>query len=231
MDRAAFSRTRELFLGQKIHRSPRPLFYLLKLRNARRPLHVIVLHVHAHVVRQKKCAKQSPSCENEFKDRVKNDLVDHADEWNAQLKNFWRCDSEPQQWFSFLLFLFLGQGPNNMAFAIPKYLCDLIAITTRRRLCVFSHQNFHMCRFLGDLNNTLYDVWWWKSPIGIKRQNVWTQVWKCSICSILVMFGFFIHFQAVFDAQSVKRTNFCFDMFFTVKKPIWPTWWNLGMAV
>ncbi len=45
--------------------------------------------------------------------------------------------------------------------------------------------------FLGDLNHTLYNVWWWKSPAGIKRQNVWTRVWKCSICSISVIFGFF----------------------------------------
>ena len=56
-----------------------------------------------------------------------------------------------------------------------------------------------------------------KSPVGIKRQNVWMQVWKCSICSILVMFGFFIHFQAVVDAWSVKRTNFVFTYFYGQK--------------
>ncbi len=38
-----------------------------------------------------------------------------------------------------------------------------------------------------------------------------------SICSILVMFGFFVHFQAVVDAQSVKRTNFCFYIFLQAK--------------
>ncbi len=32
------------------------------------------------------------------------------------------------------------------------------------------------------------------------------------------MFGFFIHFQAVVDAQSVKRTNFWFYMFLQPKK-------------
>ncbi len=36
------------------------------------------------------------------------------------------------------------------------------------------------CTFLGDLNLEAYIMW--------------TGVWKCSICSILVMFGFFIHF-------------------------------------
>ncbi len=71
--------------------------------------------------------------------------------------------------------------------------------------------------FLGDLNLTLDNVWWWKSPTGIKRQNVWTRVWKYSICSILVMFGFFIHFWAVVDAQSVKRTNFWFYVFLQPK--------------
>ncbi len=40
-------------------------------------------------------------------------------------------------------------------------------------------------------------------------------VWKCSICSILVMFGFFIHLWAVVYAQT---TN-------------WLTWWNWGMGV
>ncbi len=70
--------------------------------------------------------------------------------------------------------------------------------------------------FLGDLNHKFYNVWWWKSPVGIKRQNVWTQVWKCSICSIFVMFGLFIHFQAVVDAWSVNRTNFWFCVF------LWP---------
>ena len=49
------------------------------------------------------------------------------------------------------------------------------------------------------------------------------------------MFDFFIHFQGVVDAQSVKRTNFCFyvflqqkknmaDMVLMAKKPIWLTW-------
>ncbi len=49
-----------------------------------------------------------------------------------------------------------------------------------------------------------------KSPSGIKRQNVWTQDWKCSICSIFVRLGFFVHFWAVVYAQSIKRTNFWF---------------------
>ncbi len=71
--------------------------------------------------------------------------------------------------------------------------------------------------FLGDLNHTLYNVWWWKSPVGIKRLNVWTRVWKCSICLILVMFGFFVHFWAVVDAWSVKGINFCFYVFLRPK--------------
>ncbi len=33
----------------------------------------------------------------------------------------------------------------------------------------------------------------------------------------LVMFGFFIHFRAVVDARSVKRTNFCFYVFLRAK--------------
>ncbi len=49
-----------------------------------------------------------------------------------------------------------------------------------------------MC--LCDLNHTLDNVWRWKSPVGIKRQNVWTQDWKCSICSILVLVGFLFTF-------------------------------------
>ncbi len=40
---------------------------------------------------------------------------------------------------------------------------------------------------------------------------------KCSICSILVMFGFFHHFWAVVDAQSVKRTNFYLYIFLRPK--------------
>ncbi len=74
--------------------------------------------------------------------------------------------------------------------------------------------------FLGDLNleaYIMYNVWWWESPIGIKRLNLWIWVWKCSICLSLVMFGFFIHFRAVVDAQSVKKTNFCFYVFLWAK--------------
>ncbi len=58
-----------------------------------------------------------------------------------------------------------------------------------------------------------------KSPAGIKRQNVWMPVWKCFICLILVMCVFFIHFWAVVDAWSVKRTIFWFYMYvFTAKR-------------
>ena len=60
--------------------------------------------------------------------------------------------------------------------------------------------------FSGDLNHTLNNVWWWKiTCTGIKRQNVWTQFWKYSICLFLVVFDFFIHFWAVVYEQSVKK--------------------------
>ncbi len=59
--------------------------------------------------------------------------------------------------------------------------------------------------------------WFERSPAGIKRQNVWTQVWKCSICSIFVTFWFFIHFWAVVYAWSVKRINFWFCGFLQPK--------------
>ena len=69
--------------------------------------------------------------------------------------------------------------------------------------------------FLGDLNHTLYNVWWWNSPTGIKRQNVWKRVWKYSICLILVMFGFFI-LWAVVDAL-VKEQILDFACFYGQK--------------
>ena len=62
------------------------------------------------------------------------------------------------------------------------YWCQILPTPTQTKLDSFY--------FLGDLNHTLYNVWWWKSPTGIKRQNVWMRVWKCSICSILAMFVF-----------------------------------------
>ncbi len=68
----------------------------------------------------------------------------------------------------------------------------------------------------GDLNHTLYNGGE-KSPKGFKRQNVWMRVWKCSICLILVMFVFFIHFQAVVYTQSVKGTKFWVYMFLQPK--------------
>ncbi len=87
------------------------------------------------------------------------------------------------------------------------------------------------CWFLGDLNHTLFLVWWWKSPTGIKRQNVWMQVSKCSICLILVMFGFFCSLLGCSWCTKYQKNKFLILHVFMAKKPIWLTWWNLGMAV
>ncbi len=104
----------------------------------------------------------------------------------------------------------VGPLPNNL----PETQADDAA---RNKKAIAWKPRGRVRKFLGDLNHTLYNVWWWKSPVGIKRQNVWMRVWKCSICLILVMFCFFIHSRAVVDARSVKRTNFWFYMFLQPK--------------
>ncbi len=101
-------------------------------------------------------------------------------------------------------------GPAQLAWAHDS------ADKTCHSVLVQSAFEKHMC-FLGDLNCTLNNVWWWKSPVGIKRQNVWMRVWMYSICLILVMFGLFIHFWVVDNTQSVKRTYFWFYVFLQAK--------------
>ena len=85
--------------------------------------------------------------------------------------------------------------------------------------------------FLGDLNHTLYNVWWWK--ITCRHQEA-----KCVNVSLKVFYLFdFSHvwfFHSLLGCSwctKCQKNKFLLLRIFTGKKPIWLTWWNLGMAV
>ena len=75
--------------------------------------------------------------------------------------------------------------------------------------------------FVGDLNHTLCNVERAKSPVGIKRPNVWTEIWKCSVCSNFSHFHFVVHIWPAVYAQCVKIINFWFAGVFS---------WETNMA-
>ncbi len=109
---------------------------------------------------------------------------------------------------------FLDSWPGNPR--APSFLgfSDVLSDETAIRFTLSDIQNCRFLRFSG-VNRTasLNDVLWSKITYTSKGK-----IWKFSICSILVVFGFCIHFWAVVDAQSIKRMNFWFCRFLWPKK-------------
>ncbi len=86
------------------------------------------------------------------------------------------------------------------------YLCLCLSVSVSVPVSV-SVWKTRLWWFLGDLNHT-----------GIKRQNMWTQVWKCSICLILVMFGFFHSHSGCSWCMKCQKNKFLILHVFMAKK-------------